>query len=286
MSIADLYDADLVVVGQAAVFFAAGNTPLPALSAFNIADPFALAPWGGATITFSAGTAAGTLTAFGEATSSLLGSTATATSIQTALNTATADQGITWVVTANGSVSMSYIATPLGNTVPLVMTSTPSVGTIPIVNPQWVPCGATDQGWQFGTNKSTQDITIEEQSTPVFRTITSQSVTLNGGLSEEITSNLALAYNGIATTVAATSTTPGYDEVNLTDDVLTYAVGMVAARRDGKPRIIYAPLYTQLSNVQTDFRRASAKHIYPVSFGTICKPSQIRVITMTTPKTP
>src|SRR4051812_14079165 len=98
MAIADLYDANNVVVGQAATFFAPKDTALPALTGFNLADPFDDAFFTG---------------------------------------------------------------------------------------PTWSPCGATDQGWTFGADKSTQTINIEEQSTPVATTLTSQSVSIAGSLSED-----------------------------------------------------------------------------------------------------
>jgi len=194
--IGDLYDASNVVVGQAAVFFAAEDTALPALAGWNPADPFDETFW---------------------------------------------------------------------------------------TTPTWTPCGATDQGWQFGANKSTQTINIEEQSTPVAVTITSQSVQIGGALSEDITKTLTLALNALSTVHAPTVTDPGYDEVNLTDDPIKYAIGMVMQNAEGFGRIIYAPAWTQLSNATVNFRRASDKRIYPVQFETVCNTAAIRVLNFTAP---
>lgn len=151
--------------------------------------------------------------------------------------------------------------------------------------PTWTPVGATDQGWQFGANKSTQSITIEEQSTPVGTTITSQSVSLAGALSEDITKVLELALNAnSAATAAVVGTSPGYDTITLTDDPKFYAVGMVTVNAEGFGRIIYAPKWTQLANASVTFRRAADKRTYPVQFETVCKTTDIQVINFTAAK--
>lgn len=192
--IGDLYDANNVVVGQAAVFFAVGNTALPDLGGFNTADPFDLTFW---------------------------------------------------------------------------------------TSPLWTPCGATDQGWQFGANKNTQTINIEEQSTPVATTITSQAVSISGSLSEDVTPTLTLALNATSAATAAATGMPGHDTITLSDNPIEYAVGMVTVNAEGFGRIIYAPAWTQLSNATVSFRRASDKRSYPVQFDTVCKTSDIQIVNFT-----
>lgn len=196
--IGDLYDADNVVVGQAAVFFAPADTALGDLATWNLADPFDDTFW----------------------------------------------------------------ATP------------------------FVPVGATDQGWQFGANKSTQTINIEEQSTPVGVTITSQSVTISGSLAEDISRTLALALNATKSVVAASGTVGGHDALTLTDEPIEYAIGLVMQNAEGFGRIVYAPRWTQLSNATVNFRRASDKRMYPVQFETVCATSDIQIINFTATTTP
>lgn len=198
--IGDLYNADNVVVGQAAVLFAVDKTPLPDLSTWNTADPFDLTFW----------------------------------------------------------------------------TGTPQL---------WTPCGATDQGWQAGADKSTQSISIEEQSTPVGTTITSQSVSLAGSLSEDISKTLALALNATLVATAATTSEPGFDTLTLTDEPIRYAVAAIMQNAEGFGRIIYAPSWTQLNNASVSFRRATDKRMYPVQFETVCKTSDIQIINFTAAKT-
>ncbi len=207
MPIGDLYNADNVVVGQAAVFVAPQGTALPALSGFNSADPF----------------------------------------------------------------DETFFSAP------------------------WVPVGATEQGWQVGASKSTQTIQIEEQSTPVGETITTQSVTIQGNLSEDVTATLVLTMNATATAHAATSTIGGYDDITLSDVPIYYAVAMVttnvATYGSGTPttgslgRIYYAPKWTSLGNISASFRRAAGQRLYAASFATVCNTDLISIKNFTAPKT-
>jgi hypothetical protein len=283
--IADLYNGNAVVVGQAAALFAPANTPLPNLATINQADPFSMAPWTTAVINGAvAPVTAFTLTYKGATTSSLNVTALTAAAIQAALG-ALATVGVGNVSvggTAATGWTVSFSEAVQGGS----LTISPTGGTATIQTPLWTPCGATDAGWTFATNKSTTDTTIEEQSPPVGTTITSQKVAIEGALAEDITKTLALAYNGLVTTVVAASGIPGYEEINPTDDVIVYAVALIMKQFNGKPRLVYAPQWTQLSNVSTAMRRASAKRMYPVAFNTICATSQIRIINLLTAALP
>lgn len=197
MAIGALYNADNVVVGQAAVFFGTAQTPLPDLADWNATDPFDLTFW----------------------------------------------------------------AAP------------------------FVPCGATDQGWQFGADKSTQTITIEEQSTPVAVTLTSQSVSFSGALSEDVSATLALALNANVDATVASASSPGFDLLTLSDEPIRYSAAMVMQNAEGFGRIIYAPEWTQLGNASVSFRRAADKRMYPVQFETVCKTSDIKVYNFSAAKT-
>lgn len=279
MAIGDLYDANNVVVGQAAALFAPQFTALPDLSTFSFSDPLSTDPWTSQTLTVGTGSITitdangktGTITASGETT--------TEASVASALNGL--DDDNTWTVsgTAGGPFTITNTG---GDAAPLTASG---AGLTSLTGGLWTPCGATDQGWTYGTNKSTTTIDIEEQSTPVGTTISTQSVTLEASLSEDITRTLQLAYNGVLTRSAATADAPATDTVVLTDDVLYYAVALITQNYNGTPRIIYAPKWTQLSNVSTAFRRAAAKRMYPVSFATVCKPGQIQAINLTAPAT-
>lgn len=279
--IGDLYDANNVVVGQAAVLFAPENTALPDFGTLNFNDPFDPTPFVSWTLTVGASSTY-TLTYGGDTTTSL-------TTASTAANIAAALVALPSVgagnVTVTGASSPYTIAFTEAVAVSAPLTASASAGTATVSGGLWVPVGATDQGWTYGTNKSTQSINIEEQSTQVGTTISTQDVSIAGSLSEDISRTLALAYNGLLTTSAASVSEPGYDTIVLNDSVLYYSVAMIAQTWNAMPRIIYAPKWSQLANTSTVFRRAAKQRLYPVDFKTACKPSQIQVFNFTAPKT-
>lgn len=294
MAIGDLYNASNVIVGQAAAYFANGGTALPSLSTlaaggllgstggWNGADPFD-PTWILPFLVTNSGSTAFTMTYVRD------GKTATTASLTvaglTAAAIATALAGLSTVGGA-GNVTVTGAASPWtvvmkGPAEGGVLTATGTGGTVAVLTSPWLPCGATDQGWQFGANKSTQTIGIEEQSTPVATTVTSQAVSLAASLSEDITRTLTLALNATAQAVAPTTASPGFDNVQLTDNVLQYAVVLVTQNPEGFGRIIYAPAWTQLSNVSVNFRRATEKRMFPVGFQTVCQTNLIQLLNFT-----
>jgi hypothetical protein len=303
MAIGDLYNANNVVVGQAAVFFAPKNTPLPSffrgiaplntsITGWNQADPFDAGYFTSATVA-AGGATSFTLTftldgkSYGP-TSALTVTGLTAAAIQSAIVTALVAGGISSVLANNSTVSVAGTTTTGPWSVVMrgalsggSFTLTPTGGTPTVTNPLWVPCGATDQGWQFGAAKSTQSINIEEQSTPVAMTVTSQQVTLAASLSEDITRTLNLALNATSAFTAPATGIAGNDVVTLTDNVLNYAVAMVSANPEGFGRIVYAPAWTQLANASVNLRRASDKRMYGVQFETVCATQLIQITNFT-----
>lgn len=293
MAIGDLYSAANVVTGQAAVFVAPNGTALIDLTKFNTADPFDNTAWNSYTLNVGSitsftltfvrrggvgGVGAGTSTSSSQTVSGL-----TAAALQTAINAmATVGPGGA-IVSGTTSTGPFFIAfdEALSDGV-LTMTPTGGAGSS-LVGPVWRPVGATEQGWQLGADKSTQTINIEEQSTPVDTTISSQSITLQGSLSEDISPTLALALNATVSKVAPTSTIGGYDLLALQDVPIYYAVAMVTTNAEGFGRITYAPKWTQLGNVSAAFRRAAGQRLYGVSFATVCQTNQIQTYNFTAP---
>lgn len=287
MAIGDLYNAQNVVTGQAAVFVAPGNTPLIDLSKFNTADPFDTTAW--TTYSMAVGATTAVILTFlrrgvTASTTSLTITGLTAAALQAALNgLATIGAGGVNVTgtTTTGPFFISFDEGLQDGVLTAAFTGTGGVLSAPL----WTACGATEQGWQLGADKSTQSINIEEQSTQVGTTITSQAVSVQGSLSEDITRTLALAMNATVTkTAAVTTVSPGYDTLTLTDTVLVYALGLVTTNAEGFGRIVYAPLWTSLGNVSASFRRAAGQRLYGVNFATICATNQIQILNFTQPK--
>jgi hypothetical protein len=283
-----------VVVGQAACFIAPANTALPDISLTALVsgtpDPFDITPWTYARLTSSGGALTGgtftityTFNGVAYTTSSLTAATVTAAQVDTALTAAMAALGVgaNDIVTSGGPVSAN--ATPISISlseayVGGTWTITPSTitgGTLAISASLWTPVGATDQGWTWASNKTTQDITIEEQSTPVYRTVNSQIITVEGALSEDISRTLQAVYNMTNAYTANSSGHAGFETLTLTDSVLQYAVALVMANQLGFPRWLYIPAATCLGNASGVFRRATAKRMYTATFSSICPTSSI-----------
>lgn len=286
MAIGDLYNANNVVTGQAAVFVAPNGTPLIDLSKFNTADPFDPTAWTGYTVNV------GSITSF-TLTFARRGATATTTAqTVTGLTAAALQTAIAGLATVGAG---NVVVTGTTTTGPFyivfdealqdgVLTMTPTGGAgSSLVGPTWQSVGATEQGWQLGADKSTQTINIEEQSTPVDTTITAQAITLQGSLSEDITKTLALAMNASVSKVAPTATVGGYDLLVPQDTPIYYAVALVTTNAEGYGRIVYAPKWTQLGNISAAFRRAAGQRLYGVNFATVCQTNLIQTLNFTAP---
>lgn len=293
MTIGQLYNPLNVVVGQAACFVAPQFTPLPDISLTALAtgtpDPFDPSPWVaarvGASATVTAGTfvLAYTLNGVTYTTGAATATSTTAAQLDTLITAALAPLGAqTSDVTVSGG-PVSAVATPFlislsepfaGGTWTLTPTGITG-GTLSLTAPLWVPVGATDQGWKLDANKSTTNIMIEEQTSPVATTMTSQIISIQGTLSEDISRTLQTVYNMTNGYTAASSGHAGFETLNMTDNIITYAVALVMQNNLGLSRWCYIPQTTCLGNASADFRRAAAKRMYAATFSSTCQTSQI-----------
>jgi hypothetical protein len=299
--IGDLYDAKNVVVGQAAVLIAPAGTACPLITSAVLSDPFSLAPWAAASFEAAATITAGAailITYEFEGTTYTTAAMAfgalTAADIAAALLLALAPLDITAdQITVTGG-PLSTALTPVYITLDEAFAGgtwgfTPGAGftggPVTVTQPIWTPVGATDQGWTWAAAKTLQDITIEEQSTLVDRLVSSQTFTVTGALSEDISRTLALVYNMDLAITAPTVSDPGYETLTLTDTPIEYAVALIMANNFGYPRWLYIPQTTCLDNVSTPLRRAAAKRMYSAQFTSVCQTSDIQVFNIVAPPT-
>jgi hypothetical protein len=298
VSIGQLYASNNVVVGQAACFVAPANTPMADPSTVVMGDAFSPTPWAAATLSTTLALTAGTyiltytLNGVAYPVATALSYNATNAIIQSALLTALTGAGAVAgdvvvtggpLTTATTPIKINLDDKLIGGTWALSALTgiAPGTAKLSIANPLWLPLGATDQGWTFASNKTTQTIDIEEQSTPVAITMTTQAMMIQGALSEDVTHVLAIAYNMTQHFTAPTTTTPGYQTLTATDSVLEYAVALVMQNLYGYPRWLYIPQSTSLTNVTGAFRRASAKRMYAVEFSSVCPINQIKMLEFT-----
>jgi hypothetical protein len=294
-----LYNAGNVVVGQAACYIAPKNTPLPALTYFGtgtakLLDPFDPGPFtqtrvgltSGGPITAGTFTMTYTLNGVAYTTASATATTETAAAFAAKIVTALAPLAAlaSEVIVTGGPVSA--LATPfnivlaerlLGGTWTLTPTGITG-GTLVVTQPLWTPVGATDQGWKFSSDKTTQTINIEEQSAPVLTTMQAQVITVEGVLSEDISRTITTVYNMTTALTAPATGVPGYETLTLTDSVIEYAVVLQMANQLTYPRWLYIPSTTCLGNVDTELRRAAAKRMYSAVFTSDCPVGSIQII--------
>lgn len=146
----------------------------------------------------------------------------------------------------------------------------------------WVNVGGTEEGVTLAVGTDTQDIRIEEQSTPVAVLVTNRNVRVRFAMSEDTVENMKIAYGGgTITTVAAASTQPGKKTLALSDSLDKLAVGFEGLNSFGFFRRVYIPAVLSLADVETAYRRAANNRAYAVELRAICKPSEILVVDKT-----
>lgn len=146
----------------------------------------------------------------------------------------------------------------------------------------WVYSGATNEGVSFLVSSNTQDINIEEQSTPVMVLTTSKNIRIQATLSEDTLETMKLAYGGgTITTVAAATGVPGKKTLTLADPLDQLAVGFEGINPQGFFRRVYIPQVVSVADVTTAYRRAAGERLYAVELRAICPPSSIKIVDKT-----
>lgn len=151
----------------------------------------------------------------------------------------------------------------------------------------WVPVGATEEGMTLRFQRSTQDIVIEEQLTPVDVVTTGVDMSMAITLDEDTIASMIAAYGGGTSVITApASLQPGKTTLTIGSDLDSYAFGFEAKNAFGLPRRVMVPLVKSVGQAETAYRRAANKRMYATSFRTLCAPEEVQVIEITAPATP
>lgn len=143
----------------------------------------------------------------------------------------------------------------------------------------WTYAGATEDGWRISNSTTTTEQRIEEQSTPVDVTAESKTITVAGQLAQDTIQSIELAAGGgTISTTAAASGQPGKQVLTFNSDLAKFAVGLEAKNPKGFPRRILIPKAVASSDGETSYRRSANKRTYPVTFTSICDPSEIKIL--------
>lgn len=140
----------------------------------------------------------------------------------------------------------------------------------------WVSVGATKEGITFGGQRQTQNITIEEQSTPAGIYTTSNALAIVATLMEDTLETMKLAWGGgVITTVAPATGVPGTRTLVLSESVGIFSVGFEGKGPEGLWRRVMVPQMQPTANLQTPYRRAAAAREYPITWNAICPISSV-----------
>lgn len=145
----------------------------------------------------------------------------------------------------------------------------------------WYNLGATDAGWKLRVGTSTQEINIEEQSTPVLVLAEKHSFQVTGDLAEDTLQHARWAYGGGSlTTIAAGVGQPGVEVLTLQDNLDYWALGLETVNVNNFWRRYLLPICVVGSDVETTFRRAADKRTYNFQAEGVFAPDQFQVRNM------
>lgn len=151
-----------------------------------------------------------------------------------------------------------------------------------VANGSWTAMGATQEGLNFGFARESSDITIEEQPNPVDVRTSSLAFNASVTLAEDTLQTMRIAYGGgTITTVAATASTHGYEDLQISDEMEDFAFGFEGENQFKLPRRCVIPVVKSVGEIETTYRRAEEQRLYAVSFRSLVplKDCKIRNIT-------
>lgn len=147
----------------------------------------------------------------------------------------------------------------------------------------WKGAGGTDEGFKITIDANTQDINIEEQSTPVARNVDTRTVTIEAALAEDTMQSMQWAYGGNVVTTAAGTGQPGKSVLTLNDDLQVWSAVLETKNSFALPRRYFIPKMVSAGSVEVSFRRAAAKRMYPLTLGSICATGDMQFTEITAP---
>jgi len=146
----------------------------------------------------------------------------------------------------------------------------------------WIPVGATEEGVTLAVSRETEDITIEEQMTPVDVTTTGMDVRVETVLSQDTLDTMKLAFGGgTITTTAAGVGQIGKKELVLASSLDKLSLGLETDNADGFWRRMRVEKIVSIADVETQYRRAQNARRYAVSFRCLIAPEEIEIVEKT-----
>jgi hypothetical protein len=155
-------------------------------------------------------------------------------------------------------------------------------GTWPSTPQPWTAIGATESGVSLIFRRSTNNLTVEEQLTPVSVETTEVECRFEAVLAEDTFATMRLAFGGGAiVTTAASSGVIGKQTLTISSDLDHFALGMEGKNTYGFFRRVLCPDIVSIADVEATNRRAAGLRLYKVSFVSLVKPEDMTFIEKT-----
>lgn len=176
-----------------------------------------------------------------------------------------------------------YLA-PVGTAMPA---DTVNMGTSWAVGiPAWTPIGSTDDGVHYGSNPTTNDLSIEESPIPAAVLIESMDFPVSCIFAEDVLANVRYAAGvGTITTQAAGIGAVGKSTLTFGSVPLQFALGIEHMNPYGHWTRVSVPNVMSVNQWTVDNRRAAGKRVYAAQFRAVCLPSQITRVDKTAEST-
>lgn len=136
----------------------------------------------------------------------------------------------------------------------------------------WSYVGATEAGVTLTFNPQTQNLTVEEQPTPVAVTVQTADLQITTSMSEDTLANINLAWGNGGTIVVTPpgAGQPGKSVLTLSTNFAQVAAAVVGKNQLGFARVLLIPQVISAGQVQTAYRRAAQQKLYPLTLSAVC----------------
>lgn len=136
----------------------------------------------------------------------------------------------------------------------------------------WGYVGATEAGVTLTFNPQTQNLTVEEQPTPVAVTVQTADLQITTSMSEDTLTNINLAWGNGGTIVVTPpgAGQPGKSVLTLSTNFAQVAAAVVGKNQLGFARVLLIPQVISAGQVQTAYRRAAQQKLYPLTLSAVC----------------
>lgn len=140
----------------------------------------------------------------------------------------------------------------------------------------WVYIGYTEDGVDFDATRKEVLHRVDEESNPIFVTITDAETKFVASLAESTFANWKTAFGGgTVTTVAAATGQPGTRTFNFSDEVTELALILQGKSPEGFWRRVYVPKIISVGKIKQEYNRSKKKQLLGIELQAICPVSDI-----------